>query len=36
VLRVSGGRITEVTIFDAGRFPSLGLPERLPVEGDVR
>ncbi len=30
VLRVSGGAITEITTFDAGRFPRLGLPERLP------
>ncbi|MGW5748778.1 RNA polymerase subunit sigma-70 [Amycolatopsis sp. NPDC003861] len=30
VLRVSGGAITEITTFDAGRFPVLGLPERLP------
>ncbi|WP_299927042.1 RNA polymerase subunit sigma-70 [uncultured Nocardioides sp.] len=36
VLRVSGGQIAEVTIFDAERFASLGLPERLPAEGEVR
>ena len=29
VLRLAGGRITEVTIFDAEQFPRLGLPERL-------
>ncbi|CUR57166.1 RNA polymerase sigma-70 factor sigG [metagenome] len=29
VLRLTGGRITEVTIFDADQFPRLGLPERL-------
>jgi RNA polymerase sigma-70 factor (TIGR02960 family) len=29
VLRISGGMVTEVTIFDADRFGSLGLPERL-------
>ncbi|GIE34933.1 RNA polymerase sigma factor [Actinoplanes italicus] len=33
VLRISGGAITEVTIFHADRFPSLGLPERLPADG---
>lgn len=33
VLRVSGGLVTEVTIFDADRFASLGLPERLPADG---
>jgi RNA polymerase sigma-70 factor (TIGR02960 family) len=36
VLRVTGGTVTEVTIFDADRFSSLGLPERLPGEGDDR
>ena len=29
VLRISGGEITEVTIFDADQFARLGLPERL-------
>lgn len=29
VLRISGGRVTEVTIFDADQFERLGLPERL-------
>ncbi|MDR7252345.1 RNA polymerase sigma-70 factor (ECF subfamily) [Nocardioides sp. BE266] len=29
VLRISGGQVTEVTIFDADQFPRLGLPERL-------
>lgn len=29
VLRLTGGQITEVTIFDADQFPRLGLPERL-------
>ncbi|MBZ5736933.1 RNA polymerase subunit sigma-70 [Nocardioides mangrovi] len=29
VLRISGGAVTEVTIFHADRFASLGLPERL-------
>lgn len=29
VLRISGGSITEVTIFSPDRFPGLGLPERL-------
>ena len=33
VLRVSGGMVTEVTIFDADRFGSLGLPERLVDDG---
>ncbi len=32
-LRVSGGTVTEVTIFDAERFGSLGLPERLVDDG---
>lgn len=36
VLRVSGGTITEVTIFDADRFASLGLPDRLPADGADR
>jgi RNA polymerase sigma-70 factor (ECF subfamily) len=29
VLRLSGGQVTEVTIFDAGQFARLGFPERL-------
>lgn len=33
VLRISGGLVTEVTIFDADRFGSLGLPERLVDDG---
>jgi RNA polymerase sigma-70 factor (TIGR02960 family) len=33
VLRISGGLVTEVTIFDADRFASLGLPERLVDDG---
>ncbi len=33
VLRITGGRITEITIFHADRFPRLGLPERLPADG---
>ncbi|GAA3926609.1 RNA polymerase sigma factor [Amorphoplanes auranticolor] len=33
VLRISGGAITEVFIFDADQFPRLGLPERLPADG---
>jgi RNA polymerase sigma-70 factor (ECF subfamily) len=32
VLRIVGGAITDVTIFGADRFPSLGLPERLAEE----
>jgi RNA polymerase sigma-70 factor (ECF subfamily) len=36
VLRVSGGRITEVTIFDRDQFPLLGLPESLPAGGVER
>ncbi|GAA0813171.1 RNA polymerase subunit sigma-70 [Spirilliplanes yamanashiensis] len=31
VLRITGGRITEVVIFGADRFASLGLPDRLPA-----
>lgn len=34
VLRVSGGTVTEVTIFGAEQFPSLGLPERLDADGE--
>ena len=30
VLRVSGGAITEITVFHADQFPRLGLPDRLP------
>ncbi|KQV77952.1 RNA polymerase subunit sigma-70 [Nocardioides sp. Root122] len=33
VLRLAGGQVTEVTIFDADQFPRLGLPERLE-DGD--
>ncbi|MEV0895227.1 RNA polymerase subunit sigma-70 [Actinoplanes sp. NPDC049802] len=33
VLRIVGGAITEITIFHADRFPSLGLPDRLPADG---
>jgi RNA polymerase sigma-70 factor (ECF subfamily) len=33
VLRVTGGAITEITIFHADQFPRLGLPERLPADG---
>ncbi|MFA1539885.1 RNA polymerase subunit sigma-70 [Actinomadura monticuli] len=33
VLRVTGGAITEITIFHGDRFPRLGLPERLPADG---
>ena len=33
VLRISGGMVTEVTIFDAEQFPRLGLPERLQADG---
>jgi RNA polymerase sigma-70 factor (TIGR02960 family) len=33
VLRIAGGRITEITIFDADRFAGLGLPERLAADG---
>jgi RNA polymerase sigma-70 factor (TIGR02960 family) len=33
VLRISGGTVTEVTTFDAERFGSLGLPERLSADG---
>ncbi|BBH68865.1 RNA polymerase sigma factor [Actinoplanes sp. OR16] len=31
VLRISGGAITEIFIFHSDRFPSLGLPDRLPA-----
>jgi RNA polymerase sigma-70 factor (TIGR02960 family) len=33
VLRISGGTVSEVTIFGAERFASLGLPERLEADG---
>ncbi|GAA1429389.1 hypothetical protein GCM10009601_44590 [Streptomyces thermospinosisporus] len=32
VLRVAGGEIAEILIFSDDRFPSLGLPERLPAD----
>lgn len=32
VLRISGGMVTEVTIFEADRFHSLGLPARLEAD----
>ncbi|MEH1029764.1 RNA polymerase subunit sigma-70 [Micromonospora profundi] len=32
VLRVTGGEITEITIFHDDQFPRLGLPERLPAD----
>lgn len=35
VLRVSGGQVTEVTIFDADQFPRLGLPDRLEAGGSA-
>ncbi|WP_322423374.1 RNA polymerase subunit sigma-70 [Nocardioides renjunii] len=34
VLRISGGAVTEVTIFGEEQFALLGLPERLEVDGD--
>ncbi|MCT7351414.1 RNA polymerase subunit sigma-70 [Streptomyces sp. 15-116A] len=33
VLRVAGGEIAEIITFHDDRFPSLGLPERLPADG---
>ncbi|GGN65234.1 RNA polymerase sigma factor [Actinoplanes lobatus] len=33
VLRIVGGRITEIITFHADRFARLGLPERLPADG---
>ncbi|MCM4080875.1 RNA polymerase subunit sigma-70 [Paractinoplanes hotanensis] len=33
VLRVSGGKIAEITTFHSDQFPRLGLPERLPADG---
>ena len=32
-LRITGGAVAEVTTFHADRFPSVGLPERLPATG---
>ena len=34
VLRISDGAITEITIFHADQFARLGLPERLPADGE--
>lgn len=36
VVRISGGEVTEVYIFSADRFPTLGLPARLTADGTVR
>jgi RNA polymerase sigma-70 factor (ECF subfamily) len=36
VLRIVGGLVTEITIFDADQFPRLGLPARLPAGGEVQ
>ncbi len=33
VLRVNGGKITEIITFHDDQFPRLGLPERLPADG---
>jgi hypothetical protein len=33
VLRITGGAITEITIFHDDQFPRLGLPARLPADG---
>ncbi|TNC51404.1 RNA polymerase subunit sigma-70 [Mumia zhuanghuii] len=33
VLRISGGKVTEMTTFHADQFPLLGLPDRLPADG---
>nr|WP_221381687.1 RNA polymerase subunit sigma-70 [Actinoplanes polyasparticus] len=33
VLRVSGGKIAEITTFHSDQFPRLGLPEQLPADG---
>ncbi|MEU4423547.1 RNA polymerase subunit sigma-70 [Actinoplanes sp. NPDC024001] len=33
VLRITGGKITEVVIFHSDQFPRLGLPESLPADG---
>ncbi len=33
VLRITGGKITEITTFHDDQFPRLGLPERLPADG---
>jgi RNA polymerase sigma-70 factor (ECF subfamily) len=32
-LRITAGKIAEITTFDAGQFARLGLPERLPADG---
>ncbi|MFE5191051.1 RNA polymerase subunit sigma-70 [Streptomyces sp. NPDC056628] len=36
VLRITGGAITEITIFDGDQFPHLGLPDRLAADGTER
>lgn len=36
VLRISGGKITEIVIFHNDQFPRLGLPDRLPAGDGVR
>ena len=33
VLRIEGGKITEIITFHNDQFPRLGLPERLPADG---
>ncbi len=33
VLRITGGKIAEITTFHDDQFPRLGLPERLPADG---
>jgi ketosteroid isomerase-like protein len=33
VLRVNGGKISEIITFHGDQFPRLGLPERLPADG---
>jgi len=33
VLRVNGGKISEIIAFHADQFPRLGLPERFPADG---
>jgi len=33
VLRVAGGAVAEIVTFSADRFPSLGVPQRLPADG---
>ncbi|CUR59152.1 RNA polymerase sigma-70 factor sigG [metagenome] len=36
VLRITGGQVTEIVTFHGDRIPRVGMPERLPAEGELR